>query len=147
MKQALRSSFSLLIHEVIKRKQFILYSLIGVSGATLDFVAFILMVKFFSIHYLIVNTVSTTLGICNNFMLNAHFNFGVKDRLFSRFLSFFAVGLLGMAVGSALLWLLVDKMAMAPVISKLLIIVVIVLLQYNLNKRVSFARSKRIQQS
>jgi putative flippase GtrA len=147
VKQSLHSLYSLVIQEAVKRKQFILYSLIGVSGATLDFIAFMLMIKFLPIHYLIANTLSTTLGIMNNFMLNARFNFGVKDRLFSRFLSFFAVGLLGMAVGSAMLWLLVDIMAVAPVISKFLIIVVIVLLQYNLNKRVSFARSKRIQES
>ena len=147
MKRNPHNLVSLVVNEAIKRKQFIIYSIIGVSGATLDFVAFLLMVKFLPIHYLVVNAISTTLGIINNFMLNAHFNFGVKDRLFARFLSFFGVGLLGMALGSGMLWLLVEVLGVIPQISKLLIIFVIVLLQYNLNKRISFARSKSLSNS
>jgi len=138
----LRNLFSLAVAEALKRKHFILYSLIGVSGASLDFVAFVLMVKYLSIHYLLVNAISTTLGITNNFILNARFNFAVKDLLLKRFLSFFAVGLLGMAVSSGMLIVLVDVLKLVPTISKLLVIIVIVLLQYNLNKRLSFGRAR-----
>jgi len=133
--------------EVTKRKDFIIYSLIGVSGATLDFITFVFMIRFFPMHYLLVNAISTTLGITNNFFLNAHYNFGVKDKLLRRFLSFFAVGLLGMGVGSLLLWLLVDFLGMMSEISKLLIIIFIVVLQYNLNKRFAFARMHNLSNS
>jgi putative flippase GtrA len=139
--RSLRNLFALAANTLIKRKHFIIYSIIGVSGASLDLLAFILMTKFIPIHYLFVNAISTTVGITNNFILNAHFNFAVKTRLLSRFLSFFAVGLLGMAAASGILFVLVDLVKVAPGVAKFLVIVIIVLLQYNLNKRFSFGQN------
>lgn len=127
--------------QLVRKKQFIFYSLIGVSGATLDYIAFVAMVKFLPLHYLAINAISTTLGVTNNFFLNARLNFGVKDHLLRRFASFFAVGLAGMAVASGLLYLLIDLLHLVPNISKFITIFVIVLLQYNLNKRISFKRT------
>ncbi|MEI6674199.1 MAG: GtrA family protein [Verrucomicrobiota bacterium] len=123
------------------RKQFIIYAIIGVSGAILDYLAFIAMIRWIPLHYLAINAISTTLGVTNNFFLNAHFNFAVKDRIFKRFIAFFAVGLLGMVIASGLLYLLIDILHFIPEVSKLLIIIVIVLLQYNLNRKLSFKRS------
>jgi len=127
-------------NEITKRKSFILYSIIGVSGASLDYVVFLLLLKYVPLHYVLLNVVSTTLGIVNNFIWNARLNFGVTDQWFTRFLRFYAVGLLGIAVGSVLLYLAVDCLLLSPAISKLIVIFVIVLLQYNLNKRVSFGK-------
>lgn len=128
---------------LIKRKSFIIYSLVGLSGAGLDYLAFLLMMKFLPFHYLLVNVASTTLGITNNFFLNAHFTFGVKDLLFRRFISFYSIGLLGLAVASALLLFLVDICGLVPELSKLAVIFVVVVLQYNLNKRISFRRNHK----
>jgi len=130
----------LLINQLVLRKQFILYSLIGASGATLDYLIFVAMIHWLQLHYLVINAISTTLGVTNNFFLNSRFNFGVKDFMFRRFVSFFAIGLIGMAVASALLYLLIERLHFVPEISKFLTIVVIVLLQYNLNKHISFKR-------
>lgn len=131
----------IITQELLRRKHFIIYSIIGASGALLDYVAFVMMIHWLPWHYLAVNSISTTLGVTNNFFLNAHFNFGVKDLLFKRFVLFFAVGLLGMGVASLLLFLLIDVMHLSPEISKVLVIVVIVFLQFNLNKRLSFSRA------
>lgn len=138
------SIYHKVIHELAMRRQFLIYAIIGVSGAALDYLAFVLMMQFLPLHYLVINMISTTLGITNNFFLNARFNFGVKDRLLKRFVSFFAVGLLGMAVASGILYLLIDVMNLIPEISKFLVIVVIVLLQYNLNKKFSFKRTQSL---
>jgi putative flippase GtrA len=127
-----------ILSKIKNRKHFIIYSFIGASGALLDYLAFFMMMQFLPIHYLLINAITTTFGITNNFFLNAHFNFGVKDRLLHRFLTFYAVGLLGMLVASGLLYVLVDLFGIMPQISKLFVIIVIVLLQYNLNKHFSF---------
>ena len=47
-----------------------------------------------------------------------------------------------MAVASGLLLVMVDLMGFIPEISKLVVIFVIVVLQYNLNKRISFRQSQ-----
>lgn len=144
MSNKLPNIYQKVIHELASRRQFLIYAVIGVSGATIDYFAFVVMIQFIPWHYLVINLISTTLGITNNFFLNAHFNFGVKDRLFKRFLSFFAVGLFGMAFASGLLYLLVDLLHLIPEVSKFLVIVVIVFLQYNLNKKFSFKRSQSL---
>jgi putative flippase GtrA len=140
MSRSLREIYNYSRRQLIARKTFIFYSLIGVSGATLDYVCFVLLVHYASWHYLLTNIISTTLGITNNFFLNARFNFGVKDRLFSRFLRFYCIGLLGLALSSVILFLLIDRLRLTPEVSKFVVIVVIVILQYNLNKRFSFRK-------
>lgn len=126
-----------------QKKTFILYSIIGLSGATLDFLVFIVLTKFLPIHYLLANAISTSVGIVNNFILNSKYSFGVRDKMFRRFLSFYAIGLIGLGVASLLLVALVDWAGLAPSASKLLVIIVVVALQYNLNKSISFRRTRQ----
>lgn len=137
-----RNFLKRITQELLLRRHFIIYSAIGASGALLDYVTFVMMIHWLPWHYLAINSISTTLGVTNNFFLNLHYNFGVRDRIFRRFMMFFAVGLLGMGAASILLFLLIDVLQLIPAISKFLVIFVIVLLQYNLNKRISFKRTQ-----
>lgn len=139
----IRSIINLAFHEYKKRRNFINYAVIGVSGATLDYASFLLMTQWIPLNYLLINTISTTFGITNNFYLNARFNFEVKDRLLIRFFSFYSVGLVGLLISSILLYISVDLMAISPPISKLFIIFIVVVLQYTLNKRISFQKSSK----
>ena len=122
------------------KKQFILYCLIGISGVMLDFFSFVILVNQFSVNYLIANVVSTSLGITNNFLLNTFFNFKTRDRLFFRFVSFYCVGLLGMLISAVILYIGVSKLQFSPNATKAFTVFVIVLLQYNLNRWVSFKK-------
>ncbi len=119
-------------------RQFIIYGIIGVSGATLDFVVFYVLANTLSVHYAVATALSTSLGIVNNFIWNVLFNFKTKDNIIKRFVSFYLVGLTGLLLSIAILYVCVDIMHFNKNISKLFTIFVIVLLQYNLNKRVSF---------
>ena len=121
-----------------EKQKFILYSLIGLSGASLDYVVFLALLKLNTLHYLIANTISTSCGILNNFVINARYNFGVRDRLWSRFLSFASVGVLGMAIASGLLYLFKTYTPVPLGITKGIAIFVIVVVQYNLNRRIAF---------
>lgn len=131
-----------IIQILFDRKQFFIYALIGASGALLDYLAFLVMMQFLPIHYLFINFISTTMGIANNFFLNARFNFKIRDNMLRRFVSFYAIGMLGLVVASGMLYGLIDLLAFPPALAKLLSIVVIVLLQYQLNKRISFKNSQ-----
>ena len=131
-----------IIQILFDRKQFFIYAFIGASGALLDYLAFLVMRQFLPIHYLVINFISTTMGIANNFFLNARFNFKIRDNMLRRFVSFYAIGMLGLVVASGMLYGLIDLLAFPPAIAKLLSIVVIVLLQYQLNKRISFKNSQ-----
>jgi putative flippase GtrA len=104
----------------------------------------------------VANPISMSVGIINNFFLNAFFNFRETDRLLSRFLSFYAVGIVGILVGNFILWFFNGVIGNS--VSSLLAyiwqplsnyrlelvkggsIIVIGVMQYFLNKYISFRK-------
>ena len=121
--------------------RFVKYCLIGCTGAGLDFLFFTFLVKIFAINYLAANAVSVTLGITNNFFWNAFLNFKVTDNLIKRFLSFYMVGILGLAISSGLLYILVDKSNINVIFAKIFTIFVVTIIQFLLNKIFTFKKS------
>ncbi len=91
-------------------------------------------------YYQYANIISVSCGITNNFILNAILNFKVKDKMFIRFLRFYSIGLIGLIISSGLLYFLIDVFRMIEIISKGCTIFVVVILQYNLNKRITFKK-------
>lgn len=131
---------SLLLSWIKERRTFVVYCAIGLTGVTLDYCAFYGMVNWLGVQYLLANAISTSLGILNNFLLNSFFNFKVQDRWLGRLVSFYCIGLLGLAVSSAMLFVMVSKMGVNPNYSKLATLIVVVVLQYNLNRLISFRK-------
>lgn len=123
-----------------KYREFFVYCIIGGTGVTLDCLVFAVLTYGVDLHYQLANAVSVSCGICNNFFLNAFFNFRRTDRFLLRFLSFYGVGLLGLGVSALLLWLFVGILAWHELLSKLIIIFVVTVLQFTLNKCVTFRK-------
>lgn len=121
-----------------EKRQFLTYCLIGFSGVGLDLLTFSLLVTVFSTHHQTANGIAYVLGTTNNFFLNVRFNFRTRDRLLARFVSFQMVGLLGLATSAGMLWVLVDRLLLGPIPAKLATLFVVLFLQYNLNRLVSF---------
>lgn len=116
----------------------VLYGIIGVSGVTLDYLMFLLLFNTVGLHEQVANAISTSLGIANNFALNAWLNFRTSDRLLIRFARFYSVGLAGMALTFLLLQLGSGMLEMNPNLVKAAAIPLVVGLQYLINKRWSF---------
>lgn len=119
-------------------RNLILYGIIGGFCAFLDFCIYILLCHFEVLPYLWANVISTHIGIITSFFLNRSLNFKVKDKVPQRFLSFYLVGLTGLGLSSLMLWLMVDMAAWNEVVGKLITIVFVALVQYTLNKYVTF---------
>lgn len=125
--------------DLFKRfRNLILYGIIGAFCATLDFAVYTLLCHFEILPYLWANVISIHIGIFTSFFLNRHFNFKVKDKTPQRFISFYAVGLTGLGISSLLLYLLVDIALWNELICKLITIVMVALVQFFLNKYVTF---------
>jgi len=122
------------------RRQFVVYCLIGASGAILDFLVYSLLVKETQLHYEIANAIGYASGTVLSFFLNAHFNFKTRDALSLRFLLFCGVALLGWALSAGILYLTVGHMGWDKYLAKLVTIVAVMLLQYNLNRLISFKK-------
>lgn len=121
-----------------KFRTLILYGLIGSFSSTMDFLVYTLLTHLLLWHYIVANCLSVMVGIMISFILNRSYNFKVKDRTKSRFVIFLAVGLGGMALSNIILFVTIDLMAMNQLLGKLLSIVLVVVLQFLLNKYITF---------
>jgi putative flippase GtrA len=123
----------------MRNRRLILYCVLGGTGAFVDMVSYLVMVNWAGVHYQVANILSVLLGILTSFTLNATFTFNVTDRLLLRLLSFVIVGLVGLALSSAALYVFVTVLGFDKNLVKLGTGAV-VLVQYNLNRMITFAR-------
>lgn len=126
------------IQHWITNSRFIGYSIIGVSGVILDILSYTLFVKA-GVPPVVASLVSTTIGITNNFLLNSFFNFKKRDRMLVRFVKFYSVGLIGIFLTAVIIYILHDMLGVGPLISKLVTIPPIVVIQFLLNRSISFS--------
>ncbi len=122
-----------------KNRQFILYSIIGFSGFFIDFGAFFLMVHVLQWNIYFSNIMSAFLGMTNNFLLNLNYNFKTTDDFWLRYLSYCGVAGLGMVMSSIIIFCGVEILLWNVFLVKLLAIGLIVVILFNLNKRITFS--------
>lgn len=123
---------------IVSNQHFFKYAIIGISGVTVDIVSFALFVRL-GIPPVIATIISTSLGIINNFLLNAFLNFKKRNKILNRFVKFYGIGLIGIIITAGLIYLLHDTLGLDPLISKLITIPPVVAVQFLLNKHISFS--------
>ena len=130
-------------HSLFTRsKQLIKYGIIGCFCAGLDFIIYWLLVQIVTMPYLFANVISVHCGILTSFFLNRHFTFKVKNKTLLRFISFYVVGITGLAISSGLLVIFIEKIGLNELISKALTVIVVAIIQFMLNKYISFKNGK-----
>jgi putative flippase GtrA len=67
----------------------------------------------------------------------------VKNKTALRFLSFYVVGITGLLISSGLLVLFIEKMQIHELVSKAITVIVVALIQFLLNKYISFKHGKK----
>jgi putative flippase GtrA len=126
---------------LLQKKQFLLYCAIGASGVTLDFGIYSLLVKTRLLDYQAANVVGYSSGTLLSFIFNAKFNFRVTNKIFLRLISFLGVAFLGWLVSASLLHLFIGRFDFDKYLSKFATLIVVLLLQYNLNRLLSFHKT------
>ena len=121
-------------------RELILYGIIGGLCAALDFGLYTLLGMW--IPYLWANVISVHVGIFCSFLLNRQYNFKVKDRPAQRFTIFYLVGLSGLGLSELMIYLLAKRAGWDYVLAKLLTVVVVALLQFTLNKFITFKKAE-----
>lgn len=128
-----------------KHRNLLLYGIIGASGALIDLILYIILFKL-GIPPAIATFISVSFGIANNFFLNSKYNFQVTDHIFHRFINFYLTGVFGALLSALLIYSFVSGLNLDPILAKLLTIVPVVVLQFLINKKVTFS-TKPIQHS
>lgn len=130
-----------LILAILKKyRVLVVYCVIGCTGATLDFLVYAGLTSFVGLHYQFANFIGVTFGIVNNFIWNYYFNFKVRNHFFLRLASFYGVGMVGCTLSAGCLWLFVEKFALNTLIAKLGTIFFVTIVQFCLNKFITFKR-------
>lgn len=115
------------------------YGVIGAFSSSVDFVAYTLLVMT-GVHLMSANVCGVIMGIFTSFLLNRRYNFKVTDRVVKRFLSFFAVGLIGLGLSSALLYVFVERLSVNEIVAKIVTIFVVAVFQFCLNSSITFKK-------
>ena len=132
------------IKSIIKKQYFryrelFFYGIIGGISAFLDFCIYTLLCKI-NVPYLIANVVGVHCGIICSFLLNRQYNFKVKDQIKKRFLFFYSIGLTGLLISSLMLYILIDFYHFNEIYSKIITIFLVAVLQFCLNKFITFKK-------
>jgi len=124
-------------------RQFIAYALCGGTGVLTDLSLYSLLV-WSGVGYQWANAAGYAAGTLVSFVLNRHFTFRTYDNTLRRFGLFLAAALTGYLVSSGLLWLLVEQLGVNVFIAKLLTLAVVLVLQFSLNRAITFRASTDI---
>ncbi len=122
--------------------QLVKYVLIGVLGLVVDFGIYTILTHF-KLNVEIANIISSTCGIINNFLWNSYSNFKVHDRMILRFISYFIVGQITTVFTTVSLFIFVTKLGYPHLIVKIVATFVATLIQFVINKVVTFRKAKK----
>lgn len=126
---------------IFQNRQFLLYCVIGLSGTLLHSCVYFLLLKTRLFEYQAANVIGYASGTMLSFILNARFNFRVSDKIARRLVCFFGVALVGLSISAGLLHLLVGNFGFNRYLAIFPTLVVVMLVQYNLNRWFSFRKS------
>lgn len=121
-------------------RQVILYGMIGALSTTIDFVLFAVLTHGCFLHYQLANAISVFVSLGNGFLLNYHFNFGVRGRFWTRMLMFYVIGMFGWLMAAVQLCVYVEWLRVSELVAKMAAIIVCMVLQFLLNKFWTFGR-------
>lgn len=118
-------------------RKFFLYAACGGAGVLADLAVYAALLHF-GIGYQKANLTGYLLGTLLSFTLNRRFTFGIYDQTLRRLALFFGVAAFGYGVSTLLLWILVEAGDLHPLIAKLLTLPVVLLVQFTLNRSITF---------
>lgn len=125
-----------------RHAQFLLYAIIGVGALVVDVSVFALLALGGGWHPLLAHTISTPTAAVVSFLANSFVNFKVTDRLLLRFVSFGVVTGIGYLVSTLIIWVCIDVLLLDPLLAKALSLPIVLVLQFTLNKRITFKTSR-----
>ncbi len=118
-----------------------MYGFIGLSAVIVDYTVFYVLHNTLYWSAIIATAVSVSVATVYAFLLNAYFNFQQTNRLFVRFISYFAVSGIGLLISMLILFFFSEQNGFNSNIVKAASIPFIVALQYVLNVFVSFSQT------
>ncbi|MBQ7968767.1 MAG: GtrA family protein [Clostridia bacterium] len=127
-------------------REIIVYGIFGVLATVVDFGSYIIMTRLFSIDEHLSNVLAQFLAIIFAFFTNKLFVFKDKDlkwkTLSVQLVKFVSLRLVTLALNSILFSFMVEKFHINDILSKIVVAVVVVILNYIFSKLIIFKHKK-----
>ena len=133
----------MILKQLHRFRTLILYGIIGSFSSFLDFIIYTLLTGYVGLFYITANCISVLMGITTSFALNRKYNFKVKDKTGKRFFIFLTVGLCGLLMSNLILYVCIARLQYNTTLSKLLSIILVVFLQFLINKYITFKQTQQ----
>nr|WP_294998918.1 GtrA family protein [uncultured Methanobrevibacter sp.] len=122
-------------------REIILYVIFGVLTTLVNFVTYIFFVRFLNINYLISNVLAWFFSVLFAYVTNKIWVFESKNKNILREMSLFFGGrLFSGVVDTGLMYVLIDILSVGDLISKIIIQVIVVILNYVISKIIVFKK-------
>jgi putative flippase GtrA len=116
------------------------FALVGVVNTSIDFIIYALLTHF-SLNYLVAQCISYSAGVLNSYMMNRKWTFELKGKGSKReFFTFIGVNLITLVMTTVLLTLFYKWMGIPLILSKLLVTVISVGINYIGSKTFVFTK-------
>lgn len=116
-----------------------MYFIFGVLTTVVNFVVYLLFARFLNVNYLISNVLAWFFSVLFAYVTNRIWVFESKSSNILKEMSLFFGGrIFSGVVDTALMYLLIDILAVGDVISKIIIQVIVVILNYVISKIIVF---------
>ncbi len=129
---------SKIIELIKKHKELIAYGIFGVLTTVVDFLSYFLLANIFFVEENISNILSQVIAIIFAFVTNKIFVFGDKKNglknISVQFTKFFSMRLVSLIINSGLFYLMVDLLKINDMISKAIVSIIVVILNYIFSK-------------
>lgn len=122
-------------------KEMTLYVIFGILTTLVNFVVYLLLVRVLGINYLISNIVAWFFSVLFAYVTNKIWVFESKNTHIVKEMSLFFGGrIFSGIVDTGLMYLLIDILSVGDVISKIIIQVIVVILNYVISKIIVFKK-------
>ncbi|MBW8371826.1 MAG: GtrA family protein [Thiobacillus sp.] len=121
-------------------KQFSLFSLVGAVGTIAHYALLFFLVSQLTVHPVAASVAGALLGALINYILNYRFTFRSARRHREALPRFLAIAAVGLALNTALMWLLVEPLRLHYLISQLIATACVLLWNYLGNRHWTFEK-------
>lgn len=125
-------------------KELIMYVIVGVLTTGVSIGSYVLFARVMSMHYMVASVLSWILAVLFAFVANKRYVFNHKSthmkELFQQLIQFVSMRGVSLLIDLAMMFILVDLARVNDIVSKVIVNVVVLLLNYGFSKWVIFKK-------
>ncbi|MFC1662931.1 GtrA family protein [Patescibacteria group bacterium] len=124
-------------------RQFIKFSMVGVSNTIIDFSLYLLLTRIFHIHFLIANALAFVIAVTWSYTANKMWTFrDTSNRMTAQFTKFIIINLVGLGLAEGILSVLVIYFGLWDILSKFIAVLIVVFWNFWANRHWTFKDSQ-----